>query len=88
MEHKDHSSYELVVVKHCVKSLLNRLRGLALINNYNLFALAINDIRIYGIKEATRRARSKTIDNAAEIIYKGYNPKTEEYYRNVIKKAG
>lgn len=88
VEHKDHSSYELVVAQPCVETLSTRLQGFKLFTNYDPFAPAKTDICIHGTIEARRRARVKTIDNAAEAICRGWGRGPEECYRNVVAKAG
>lgn len=80
MDHK----YELIIARSCVELLSSRLQGFILVNNYDPFAPAEDDVRIHGFVEAKRRARVKALPNAVEAICEGWKPASECYHNAVV----
>lgn len=88
VEHEAPGSYELVVAEPCLGLLSSNLHGFKLAVGYDPFAPAEDDIRIHGIVEAKKRARVRSLSNAAKAIRKGWRPGAEECYRDATRKVG
>jgi hypothetical protein len=88
VEHKHAGSYELVVATPCLDLLSENFQDFKLVVDYDPLKPAEEDICIHGIWEAKKRARIITLNNAAEVIRKGWGHGPAECYRRVIGKAG
>lgn len=88
VEHKHAGSYELVVATPCLDLLSEKFQDFKLVVDYDPFEPAEEDIRIHGIRQAKRKARINTLNNAAEVTRNGWGHGPAECYRSVVGKAG
>ncbi|KAL8903399.1 MAG: hypothetical protein Q9207_003945 [Kuettlingeria erythrocarpa] len=85
---KGTGSYRLVVATPCLEALSSSFRDFELVLNHDPFEPAEEDIRVHGIWEAKRRARTDTLTTAADAIRNGWGAGPAECYRRACENAG
>ena len=87
VEHQHAGFYELVATTS-LDLFSEKFQDFKLVVDYDPSKPDEEDIRIHGIREAKKRARINTFNNAAEATCNGWGYGLAECYRKVIGKAG
>lgn len=87
VEHKHAAFYELVATTS-LDLFSEEFQDFKLVVDYDPSKPEEEDIRIHGIRDAKKRARINTFNNAAEATCHGWGYGPAVCYRNVIGKAG
>lgn len=87
VELKHTRSYRLVVATPCLEALA-RFNDFELVLDHDPFEPAEEDVCLYGIWEAEKRARMNTLTIGAEAIRNGWGCGPAECYRKVSEDAG
>ena len=88
VEHENAGPFEVIVATPRLDWLSEKFHDFKLVADYDPFEPVEEDIRTYGIREAKKRVRINTLNNAAEAIRNGWGYGPAECYRNAVEKAG